>query len=444
MSFIDPGMQDQDSRLLYRGRREKFKEGLSVPFLSLGISQEISQIYPWMHVKVPICQEPSILYFTGVNQSGVGLIFLPNGKEILFLPQRDKISEFWTGKKLVVGDDESESLSREITGFTEIFCIDDICEYLCNFLKDSGHDTLGYLLGQSVWIESLKKDVEKILQKSLKLYNLEEKHYEQRCILDKSDLFCATKSNQITKDAFLQLLSKLHNLDNEKEVVSLVEERILSKTPYGLNFPTIGASGYNACVLHYEKNDSQLHTGELFLLDFGARWGCIGADVSRTFPVSGKFSYLQKILYEIVLQTQKEVEKMVSPKVTLAEINNFCWDFLNDLLEKEIIQNGGKITLPYKKSPHSVSHLIGQVVHEGSIHINYRNKKLQVGWLISNEPGVYGTFELKKDGILHKETLGIRLEDNLLITQEGNINLSKDIPKEIKDLESLLISQPLE
>ncbi|MFT5171139.1 MAG: Xaa-Pro aminopeptidase, partial [Candidatus Marinamargulisbacteria bacterium] len=208
---------------------------------------------------------------------------------------------------------------------------------------------------------------------------------------------------------------------------------------YFLNsFPSIVAAGKNATILHYMKNNAPFKSGDMILLDFGARWQNMCADVSRTVPVNGRFSPLQKLLYGIVLEAQKAVESAAKPGTTIAHLNQVCWDYINQELQEKIIAKGGKVRLDYKVRPHNVSHLMGVQVHEGDPFRHYRNHKLKADWMISNEPGLYGHFSLTIDGELHEQTIGIRIEDNLIITKDGCRNLSLGCPKEIKALEQLI------
>ena len=164
----------------------------------------------------------------------------------------------------------------------------------------------------------------------------------------------------------------------------------------------------------------------------------MNADISRTIPINGTFNPLQKLLYNIVLNAQQKVEEAVKPGVTIYELNEICWTFINNECEKQILKKGGKIARAYDKAPHNVSHFLGLEVHDGDPFRNYRKDPLNVGQVISNEPGFYGEVELEIDGTLYSEHLGIRIEDDLLITENGCENLSKECPKTITEIEARL------
>ena len=176
-------------------------------------------------------------------------------------------------------------------------------------------------------------------------------------------------------------------------------------------------------------NDEPLKKDTLCLLDFGIRDQSITTDISRTLPLSGKFNPLQKLLYNIVISAQKIVEKHVKPGVCINQINQIVWHFIRQELKTQIADKGGAVKLPYTNHPHNVSHLIGHLVHEGDPFRIYRDQPLKAGQVISNEPGVYGYFELKIKGKKYREDLGIRVEDMLLVTKNGCKNLTKACPK---------------
>ena len=153
------------------------------------------------------------------------------------------------------------------------------------------------------------------------------------------------------------------------------------------------------------------------------------SDISRTLPISGKFNPLEEILYNIVLETQETIEKEVKPGRLLADLNQLAWYTLNTLIEKKFYAIGGKWKKSYDKNPHQIGHAIGICVHEGDPNRQYYNMPLQPCMLISNEPGLYGHFELEIAGKHHSQWIGIRIEDNLWLTKKGCENLSKTIPK---------------
>ena len=194
-----------------------------------------------------------------------------------------------------------------------------------------------------------------------------------------------------------------------------------------LSFPTIVSSGVNATCLHYEEAKDEIKNNDLVLFDLGSRNNTYCADISRTYPANGKFTPLQKTIYEIVLNCNKMVIENAKEGVTIKELNNMVIEFLaTNCLKAGLINNKEEIEKYYF---HSISHHIGLDTHDPVSSNDKSLKRVEIplkeGNIISDEPGLY----FKELGI------GVRIEDDLLITKDGCINLSKDIIKEVEDIE---------
>lgn len=198
---------------------------------------------------------------------------------------------------------------------------------------------------------------------------------------------------------------------------------VLNKNNATEMFDTIMASGSNGPILHYVENNNRLNDNELVLFDLGAKLNHYGADISRTYPVNGKFTDRQKELYQIVLDAHHLINREAKVGVTLRQLNQMVIDFYKvKLKEIGLIQNDAEVSKYYY---HSVSHFFGLDTHDvGQI----LDEPLEVGQVITNEPGLY----------IQEENIGIRLETDLLITKEGNENLAPQIKIEIEDIESLM------
>jgi Xaa-Pro aminopeptidase len=286
-----------------------------------------------------------------------------------------------------------------------------------------------------------KKKAKRFLTKhllNLEIQNIALPHLKQRVVLSREEIKMARSAQGITRAAFLDLLQNLKSHLNERTLGAALDAGMLSRTSGGLAFPTIVAGGKNACTLHYRKKDEPLRKGDLVLLDFGCRSGAICSDLSRTLPISGKFNPLQKLLYTLVLDTMVFHQQQVRPGVTLREISKKSWAYLEAQLKERFLALGGKAERSYKQKPHGISHLIGGIVHEGDPHRCYYDWPLEPGMLLSNEPGLYGKFTLRIDGRLYCEDIGIRIEDDLVVTSTGCLNLSLAIPKSVEALEELM------
>jgi len=412
----------------------------------------------WTYAYSPTYQEPSIMYLTGINQSEVILMLDPGSKdsdEILFVKKKDPTKEFWDGIRFGVGDPKSIAQAKRVTGIKDVQDMDDFEKIFKERFQRRKRKEVG-----TFWLETLKPGKKKIIKSDHNwkfkkkvaemlrkwrvsqraLTNIMKTHFELRLPLDKYDVANTLKAQKITGEAFKETLRHFAGFKNECSVQGFIEGQMLMKSPYGLSFPGIIASGSNATVLHYMKNDDEFSKDEMVLLDFGVRWMTMHADISRTVPASGRFNPMQKILYQIVLDGQLAVEKMARAGETIAELNECCWDTINRGLKEKFETIGGTFKLKYSSRPHGVSHLIGEQEHDGDPFREYLGSPMQPGWLISNEPGLYGSFKLKQKGRVYDEEIGIRLEDNLLITRSGCRNLSIGIPRRVAEIEKLMNS----
>lgn len=442
----------------YRARRTKLMEKEGCLMAITGVPYGPGGKTTWSYAYTPTYQEPAIMHLTGINQNNVILLLDPNSKEsdeILFVDSKDRILEFWEGVRFGVGDDESLKEVRSVTGIKDVRDIREFKDVLKERYSKQKPKKLGTL-----WLEGTRRgkpcaiktdhnyDFKKKLEGWLRswkapkkaLKNIMANHFELRLPLDKYDVINAHKAQDITENGFKVLLKKFSNFKNECQVQGFLEGEMLQNTPYGLSYPSIVASGVNATTLHYTKNDDDFSKNEMMLIDFGVRWMTMHADITRTFPVSGRFNPMQKILYEIVLKAQLAVEKSARAGVTMDELNVVCWDKVNQGLEKDFKAIGGECELQYKGRPHGVGHLMGEQEHDGDPFRNYLQQPMKPGWMISNEPGLYGEFRLRLNGKTYDEKIGIRIEDNLVMTRTGCLNLSRKIPKTVRQIEKLMAS----
>ena len=440
----------------YRARRKRLIDKENMLMAITGVPHGPGQETVWAYAHCPTYQEPAIMYLTGVNQSNVMLLLDPGSREsdeILFVDKKDPSKEFWDGIRFGVGDPKSIREVQRVTGIKDVRDIADFEKVLRDRFKKRRSKKLGTL-----WMEGQKEKrlveiktdhngkyknrLARYLRSwagpSASLKNIMKSHFELRLPLDSYDIKNTLAAEKITRKSFIAALKNFYRFQNECQVQGFLEGRMLEESPYGLSFPSIIASGHNATILHYMKNDDDFNKEEMVLMDFGVRWMTMHADISRTVPASGKFNPMQKMLYEIVLKAQLSVQRNARRGVTMSELNDCCWNSVNKDLDKVFKRAGGKFKLRYKDRPHGVSHLMGEQEHDGDPFRNYLSEPMREGWLISNEPGLYGSFSVRLDGRLFDEDIGIRIEDNLLITKTGCTNLSRSIPKTVGQIERLM------
>jgi len=239
------------------------------------------------------------------------------------------------------------------------------------------------------------------------------------------------KACHITEKAFRRLLTFIRPGVWEFEIEAEIIHEFLMNRSRGPAYPSIIASGASACILHYENNDRQCRDGELLLMDFGAEYAGYASDLTRTVPVSGRFSPRQKAVYNAVLRVKRAAIAMLIPGNNLAEYHNA----VGLVMEKELVDLG-LLTLTdihnqpvnspaYKKFfMHGTSHHLGLNVHD----YGNRNRIFEPGMVFTVEPGIY----------IREESLGVRIENDIVITADGPVDLMKDIPIEAEEIEMLM------
>lgn len=454
MVFLDDGLPLKEAQHRYHHRRQALLKQIQHLVVIYGHTLPLNQHNIWLNTNVPLFQNPDFLYLTGINQLNSILVLDPAAphKEILFLPKKNPEREFWDGVRLGTGSQALNADITALTGFADIRDTADFNRFLIQRLwpdpkhkigmiwhldakeapiKDGywhGHNRMAHLLRCHGFSTS-------------RITNIEGLATAMRLRLDKVDIANLKTANHLSSTAFQSLVRQLPTLTTETAVCGQLAGECWKQTPFGWSFPPIIAGGKNATTLHYTANCAPLNPADLLLIDFGARWYAMPADVTRTVPISGRFSPLQRLMYTIVLDTQWYVETQVKPGLKLAEINERCWAYMHQRLQSEILDKGGQLTCVYdlSKGGHNVSHLIGHQVHDGDPSRKYRQFPLQPGWVISNEPGFYGRVEMSLDGTAYDEWIGIRIEDDLLITDSGYLNLTAECPKSINDIERLFV-----
>ena len=439
--FIDSPRYN--SRNLYRKRRKAMLKELDSFCVIAGIPADPGSEEAYVQTWNRFIQEPAFLFLTGINQAGCYLLLDPaTGEEILFVPPKDPFREFWNGKRL--GYLEGDSDVAKVTGITDVRSESELWDEIAlraSRLPEGGH-------AYAYYFEKFRDDhndrFRKSMLKSLRgtgisLRSAAALHWKLRLPLEPERIADAEAAQKVTDEAFRTVLPMFAEFKNERELALRLDYEMQRRSDGDLAFPTIAACGKNACCLHYVKKDEPLVSGELVLLDFGIRMGSLHSDISRTVPVNGKFDPLQKLLYQIVLDSAAEYQKFVKPGVSLRDIGQVPWDYIMEQLETRLVQGAkGSYELLYDRRPHGVSHFIGEQIHEGDPGSRSLDVVLEPGMLISCEPGLYGKFSGVFGGRRITAQIGIRIEDDLLVTKSGFINVSKHIPKEIAEIEKLM------
>ncbi|RGW98914.1 aminopeptidase P family protein [Paraclostridium sordellii] len=363
-------------------------------------------------------------YLTGINDTKVILTILKTEKEVvetIFVQREDELMAKWIGRAI------SKNEASEVSKIKTIKYLDEFDSIVSSYINRLGINKIYLdLERQSMDIPSTQsQDMANILRIKypyLKIKNIYPKIIKLRTVKNDYELEKIKKAIDITKSGIEAMAKNIKPNMHEYEVEAYFDFEIKRLGASSHAFNTICASGKNATVLHYEDNNQVMKDGDLILFDLGAEFDYYCADISRTIPVNGKFTDRQKQIYSIVLLALKAVEEEAKPGLTLKDLN----DVAKKVLSKGCMDIGliDKEEELYKYYFHSVSHSLGLDTHD----VWSADNKLEKGAIITNEPGLY----------IEEEGIGIRLENDLLIVEDGCINLSKHIPIEIDDIENLM------
>ena len=376
-------------------------------------------------IKHPYRQDSNFYYLTGFEQASSLFLLFPSGYSVLFSADKNPVKEIWDGPLY-----ETKEIRKKFL-IDEVYPLSELDKVLIRQLK--GKSTFFY--------DSLNPLVNKKL-KSLKAHFQSAGEFLKsfRRIKDKTEISAIKKAVSNSIYAHKQVAKALKSGVNERALHGVFIKSIMEKDSPREAYAGIFACGSNATVLHYTQNNSVCKRGELLLVDAGAENGYYSADISRVYPVKGKFSKNQKNLYKKLLELQKDLIKKVQPEVSLKDINQKMFEGITKiLLDFGFLQGSFKDHLNKKSyatyCPHSVGHLLGLDVHDVSFKKN-EEAILKPGMVLTIEPGIYISQRNEK-AEKDLKGLGLRIEDDILVTQTGHKNLTKKLPKEVSEIEAL-------
>lgn len=370
-------------------------------------------------------------YLTGIEQENSVLMLIRNDGEklaYLFVDEKDEKVEKWIGYKLTLNE------AKEISGVENVAVRSTFEGKMLAFF-DSNNSTSEkiskfYLdlepelkIAESKSTQTYKKELEVVHR--LEVADVGPLVGELRKVKSEAEIELIREAIATTDLGLKHALLEMKANKYEYNLRNAFEFAVFEDQDAKLAFASIVARGENATILHYPSQKDRVRHDDLVLFDVGAAKDYYASDISRTYPVSGKFTELQRKIYEIVLNCNKQTAKFMHPGITLMEANEFAKNFLaSECVEKGLIASKEEIGKVYY---HSVSHYMGLDTHDcGS-----KNDKLVPGNVVTCEPGLY----FKDLGI------GVRIEDDVLITEDGSEVLSEGIIKEIKDIEKMLGSR---
>lgn len=369
-------------------------------------------------------------YLTGIDQEDSILVLIKaegEEREYLLVSPFDPVKEKWYGKKLTVEEAATISgvrnvvLNSALSSRVESTITGNFSDFapIHRVYLDMEEE---HKIAAGMYMEDYKKNLIALCP-TLEFYNAYELIVELRQVKSANEIDEFRTAIEVTKIGIASAMAKIRPGAYEYEIADEFHRVINDNSGYqGCAFPTILASGVHTTCLHYPTPVDRIKTGDLVLMDLGSRHGYYCADVSRTVPADGVFSPLQKTIYNIVLGANKAVAAFARPGRSIKELQDFTIEYLaSECLDKKLIKKKEDIKEYYF---HGVSHHIGLDTHDPGDP--KRSKPLVPGNVISDEPGLY----FKELGI------GVRIEDDLLITADGCEVLTKDIMKEIDEIES--------
>ncbi|EAW33526.1 aminopeptidase P N-terminal domain-containing protein [Lyngbya sp. PCC 8106] len=394
-------------------------------------------------------QDSDFFYVTGFNEPNAVAVLAPHHDEhkfVLFVQPKDPEKETWTGYRTGV------EKAKEVYGADEAYPIAELDEKLPQYLKTS--DRIFYRLGQD---EAFNNKVLKHWKRLMRVYPkngtgpiaLQDAGtilHPMRLLKSETELELMRKAANISVKAHNHARNFAQAGRYEYEVQAEMEHL------FGLNggtpaYPSIVASGVNACILHYIENNRQLQEGDLLLIDAGCSYQYYNADITRTFPVSGKFTSEQKTIYEIVLKAQLAAIEQVKPGNPYKQVHDTAVRVIVEGLMDLGLLTGEieEIIKEEKYKPfymHRTGHWLGLDVHDVGVYQWGENpQELQPGQVLTVEPGIYISPEIKPvEGQPEVDQrwrgIGVRIEDDVLVTSQGYDVLTAGVPKSVEEMES--------
>lgn len=380
-------------------------------------------------------QNSNLFWLTGIDQEDSMLILFPDNtdkkfREVLVLVRPNELKEKWDGKRLRADE------ARQISGIETIVWLDSIDALLQTWVH----------LADNIYLDSNENDRKasairsrdyRFIDEMKSRYPLHQYYRAAKILKDlrgvktKEEIAVTQQAIDITENTFRRLLGFIKPGVMEYEIEAEIVHSFLSQRATGEAYNSIIASGDNARILHYIFNNQECKDGDLLLMDFGASYGGYNADLTRTVPVNGKFTKRQKEVYNACLHLHNYAKSLLKPGISIVDYTEKVGDEASNqfvkigLLTKADLKNEDKENRAYRKYLyHGISHHLGIDVHD----LGSRTSPIVPGMLLTVEPGIY----------IQEEQMGIRIENNVWITKNGNTDLMKNIPITVEEIETLM------
>jgi Xaa-Pro aminopeptidase len=383
----------------------------------------------------PFKQNSDLFWLSGITQEDSMVVLFPDNpdpkyREMLVLVRPNELKEKWDGKRLRAAE------ARAISGISTVVWLDTLDGLLQPWIH----------LAETIYLDSNENDRKASLIRTREYRFIDEMRaryplhkYERAAVIMKAlraiktpeEIEVTKKAIDITEQTFRRLLGFIRPGVMEYEVEAEIWHSFLSLRATGPAYGSIIASGDRARTLHYVSNNQACKDGELLLMDFGAEYGGYCADLTRTVPVNGKFSRRQKTVYNACLHLHDYAKSLLKPGITILDYTDKVGEeatqqFLKiGLLKKSDVKNEDPENRAYRKYLyHGISHHLGIDVHD----LGTRTEPIQAGMLFTVEPGIY----------IEEEQMGVRIENNVWITRQGNKDLMKSIPITVEEIDTCM------
>lgn len=386
----------------------------------------------------PYRPSSDLYYFTGFEEANSCFFLLskPQPQHILFTKAKDPEKERWTGP--IHGPEQATDIFQMDTCYLSSEFTNIAPEILKNI------NSIYYTFGvNSVWDIQINKLIQTLKNNKKIFVSVHDPIHiiaPLRMTKSSEEIDAIKKAVDISAQSHIEVMKYSRAGLTEKQVHGKFLYEITKRGAHSEAYPGIFASGSNACILHYMDNKSTLQSGDLLLVDAGAEYQYYSSDITRTFPINGKFSKAQKHLYEKVLVIQKSLIKILKPGISFKNIQDKMAELLSILMKEENLLQGSIKDIIVKKEykkycAHSFGHLLGLDVHDLTFS-KTEDLILKEGFILTIEPGLYlppEDFSLKPE----LRGLGFRIEDDILITEKGAEVLSQAAPKEVEEIENI-------
>lgn len=365
-------------------------------------------------------------YLTGISEENHIVVLSKFNNEIsekLFLKEIDLAKEMWNGKTL------RDFEAKEISGIEDTVYMNEFYGYLNRLIKGAEEINLYLDLDRQNYCEEDSNgnkfaEVFKGKYPQVIIKNVSSNITPLRMIKSKSEIAEMQRAIDITIDGVGSLMKNAKAGMKEYELEAYFDFVCKTNGAKDFAFRTIAAAGKNATTLHYVENNSEIKNDDLILFDLGAQWNFYNADITRTFPVGGKFTDRQKQVYEAVLRVNKAVIEKIKPGVVYKELNAWATDLIaEECIKLGIIKEKKDVSKYYW---HSIGHNLGLDTHD--VEPQGRNFVFEEGMVFTVEPGIY----------ISEESIGIRIEDDVLVTADGCEVLTKGMMKEVSEIEAFM------